>query len=76
MTTSDKVCPLHQRPLHHRQGISKAGKNYDFWGCSVKENGQFCQHTEQAKPASEMILEELATLRTRIEDIWSVVKNR
>ena len=39
-------CPFHNQELVLREGVSKkTGKEYSFYGCSVKDNGQFCAHT-------------------------------
>lgn len=38
------LCPVHKVPYLHRKGTSKAGKPYDFWGCSKKNaDGTYCQ---------------------------------
>lgn len=40
------TCPNHGIELTNRKGVSnKTGKPYDFWACTHKENGIFCDYT-------------------------------
>jgi hypothetical protein len=45
------TCPIHQTELVLREGVSKKnGKEYSFWGCTDKTDGQFCAHTVSNTP--------------------------
>ena len=45
------VCPIHNNELTLREGVSKKnGKEYSFWGCTDKTDGQFCAHTVSNTP--------------------------
>lgn len=75
----EHTCKIHNQPMVHRQGMSKAGKLYDFWGCSIKENEKFCPYTENGDPIktpSAQILDKLDLIESRLEDIYRLVENR
>lgn len=45
------LCPLHNISLVLRAGVSKKnGKEYSFWACPDKTDGQFCAHTVSNTP--------------------------
>ena len=46
---SGKPCPACGKPMNRRSGTSKAGKAYDFWGCSGYPD---CRHTENPDGSS------------------------
>lgn len=52
VAASEFKCPKCGRPLYRRQGVSKAGKQYDFFGCADRScNASF--QSEDGKPNFE-----------------------
>lgn len=40
-------CPVHGVPMKYRQG-----KRGPFWSCAIKENGQWCNQTQQVEQSA------------------------